>query len=366
MTSEPKRIKLTPLGDPDLEFAQVMQHLMTQGYAVVPGVVSEEKCDEIYGHFMKYMEDLSCGRFDRNDRTTWIDKNMPITTRGLVQHFNVGFQRHAVEARKAVKPVFEKIFKTTKLTTSFDGTSFTRPPKVFHYRDLDDFKKRCWEKTKVHIDQTTLGYESVQGGLAITDQEEDEHVFVCVPQSHLWHDELLAISEREVALANKKLKKEFKRGERKSFTPKKLELHWSIMGPEHVAFLKSKGLEMKRVPLKRGDFVLWQSRLVHASAPYCKTARPDSLRVQVFVSMAPAVRDDPKETAKRIEAYEKGVVSKHSADRIRLFGKTPRLYGKDDMELMKSLKVPPSAELSEEEKLLHGLVPYPESEEEEG
>jgi hypothetical protein len=36
------------------------------------------------------------------------------------------------------------------------------------------------------------------------------------------------------------------------------------------------------------------------------------------------------------------------------------------MELMKSLKVPPSAELSEEEKLLHGLVPYPESEEEEG
>jgi ectoine hydroxylase-related dioxygenase (phytanoyl-CoA dioxygenase family) len=341
----------------EIDFAEIRETLKRDGYAVVRNAVSEEKCEEIYGHFMKYMEDLSCGRFDRNDRATWTEKNMPINTRGLIQHFGVGFQRHAVESRMSVKYIFEGLLGTNKLTSSFDGTSFTRPGKVFHYKDMDDWDARCWDKTTVHIDQTTPGLTSIQGGLAVTDQRIDEHVFLCVPGSHKYHDELLKISEREIAEANETLKQEVKDGKRKSFSKKKLELHWSIMGPKHVAFLREKGLEMERIPLQRGDFVLWQSRLVHSSAPYCKTARKDALRLQVFVSMARAV-DDPAERRKRNEAYEKGLVSKHSADRIRLFAKMPRIYGKEGMEIMQSLNIPDSVPLSDEEKRVHGLIPY--------
>jgi ectoine hydroxylase-related dioxygenase (phytanoyl-CoA dioxygenase family) len=347
-----KRIKT------EIDFAELRETLERDGYAVVRGAVSEEKCEEIYGHFMKYMEDLSCGRFDRNDRATWIEKNMPISTRGLIQHWNIGFQRHAVEARMAVKYIFEELHGTKKLTSSFDGTSFTRPGKVFHYKDMDDWDERCWDKTTVHIDQTTPGFTSIQGGLAVTDQNIDEHVFLCVPGSHKFHEQLLAISEREIAEENAKLQQEVKDGKRKSYSKKKLELHWSIMGKKHIALLRENNLFMHRVSMQRGDFVLWQSRLVHSSAPYCKTARKDALRLQVFVSMAPAVRDR-EEIRLRNEAYTKGLVSKHSADRIRLFPKMPRIYGKDGMEIYQSLRIPPSAPLSDEEKRVHGLLPYP-------
>jgi hypothetical protein len=188
----------------------------------------------------------------------------------------------------------------------------------------------------VHIDQTTPGFISVQGGLAVTSQAENEHVFLCIPGSHVHHEELLTIWE-------------------KANPGKKPELHWEIMIPEQLTFLRSKGLEMRRVPMNAGDFVLWDSRTVHSSAPYCADAPLSAMRLQIFVCMRPVTELSEKERKVRREAYESGRVSKHSADQIRLFGKQPRMYSQEDKATHEKMKVPPSVELSEEEKLVYGL-----------
>ena len=115
---------------------------------------------------------------------------------------------------------------------------------------------------------------------------------------------------------------------------------------------------MRRVPLARGSLVLWDSRVVHSSSPYFATCPAGAQRIQIFACMLPVSRvprdKRPEQMAKRQKAYDQGVVSKHSPDFVRLFGKLPQTYGSDQSHLC----VPASVEMSDDEKRLHGLKKY--------
>ena len=335
----------------------VRAELEENGYVVIRNAVSVEVCDEIQSLFMDYMEGLTNGKFQRDDRSTWTNEILPNRTKGLIQHYNVGMSKHAIRSRMEVKYIYEALFGTDKLTCSWDGTSFTTTPRVFPFKNLEDWKDKCWEKTPVHVDQTDLGFNSVQGGLAITKQYEDGHVFVCVPKSHLHHEELLRLGQEQLNEENEARRKEDEKNGSKKRPKRSIEEHWLIMGEKQQEYMRAHGLVMKRVPLERGDFVLWQSRLVHASAGYCRTTDVDSFRLQVFVSMAVA-SNDPAEIAKRQKYVELKRTSKHSARDMRYFGATSRIYSAEQKEKHEALTIPDCPEMSEEEKKLHGLIPY--------
>jgi hypothetical protein len=329
---------------------EMMDGLKANGYYVVKGAVTKSKCQEIEGLFFDYMEGM-CPGFKRNDKTTWTGKNRPLHTKGLIQQYNASWQRYHMEAKMAQLPTFQELWDEDDLWSSFDGVSFTKM-RYGDCENLADWEENCWEADALHIDQTTPGFSSVQGGLAVLDQPKKGHVFLCIPGSHLYHEELLAIFAKQIARANKKLAKEGKN------PSKKLEKHWGILTKSHLAFLKWKGLKPERVASEAGDITLWDSRCVHSSAKYCKDAPKDLVRLQVFACMLPSPKDPKvraREVKKRQNAYEKGLVSKHSADEVRTFGKTPRLRSTEQIEWYKTFRVPASCELSDVEKRLMGV-----------
>jgi hypothetical protein len=366
---------------------EIWDILGTHGYMVIPNVVDEATCDHIYDEFLNYLERL-CPDFKKNDRSTWTNDNLPIRTRGLLQWYNCGFMDFNIKLHMLVKHIFEEMWGTNELWTSFGGGSFTIKGKRSDFADLADWEKKCYEKTKVHLDQTTRGFLGVQAGVAITEQREDMHVFTCIPGSHLHHDKLLDIEEElakktyekdmeeytsklkdwEVRasilkylsikdpVAEAKLKKE----KPKKPTLKKTDLHWQVMCKEQLDYLRSKGLSMKRVEAPKGSMVLWDSRTVHSSASYCATAPEGSTRLHLTVCMAPPPKDEQvreEQMKKRKRAYEEGAVSKHSPDLVRLF-KLPRMYNKEQIQTHKKMRVLPSAPMNDEEKKLYGLLPY--------
>ena len=329
----------------------IWDELTRNGYCLLKGVVEKEKCDEIADKFFDYMEYIQ-EDFKRDDKTTWTQDILPIRTRGLLQHYGVGVQEHAVMARMAVKPVFETLYPNEQLTCSFDGTSFAPRPKVFKFANLQDWKLKHLEVEKVHVDQTTKGCTSIQGGLALVDQGENCKVFVVVPGSHHIHEEIMKIRQKNKQEKSKALKKQ------------RVELplwdneQWLIMDEEMEALLAEKGLKRVRVPMEKGDFVLWDSRCVHSSADFTKQCGQDDYRLQVFVSMAPRIKDPvayEKEVEKRKKAFHDCRTSKHSARELRLFPKNPRAYVPDTRQLCTPR---PAKDLTEEALKLHGLLKY--------
>lgn len=341
-----KRVKTT-VSVAEMEQDIMMEQLRTQGYMVVPGYLTD--CDDLKEGFWDYLETMN-SNLKRTEPSTWTKDNLPLNTKGLIQHYNVGFQRFNVDAHMKLKPLFETLYGTSKLWASFDGVSFTQRGQRPVFTDLKDWNEKKWTKTPVHIDQTTPGFISVQSGLALTDQNEDQHVFVCIPGSHLHHETLLDIWNADAEL-------EYAKDEcDKLRVP---ERHWQVMTPNQISYLREKGLDMIRVPLNKGDVVLWDSRTVHSSAGYCKTAPVDSVRIQLFVCMRP-IPTDPlvvkREMGIRKLAYDTGRVSKHSADYIRLFGKVPRIYCQKDKMVHEKMNVPKSVTMTKEEEELYGLT----------
>lgn len=329
----PRSVDTTAFVSPPLRTtrAEIMQALERDGYCVVPDVLSSEQCDAVADALWTYMETLSPA-ISRADLGTFNCHNRPIHARGLIQHYNVGFQEFSVAVRVWVARVFAELYGTDELWSSVDGASFTIKPKTCHYADMADWVKNHWARDPVHVDQTTPGFSCVQGGVAISEQAVDEHVFLCVPGSHKLHEKLLEMG------------------------PAKKTLHWEMMGDAQKEYMRARGLDMRRVPLARGSMVLWDSRVVHSSSPYFKTADPTAMRMQVFACMLPIDRVPLEKRAAQIEkrkrAYERGAAGKHSPDYFRPFGTTPQTRGRDQGHL----RVPKSVEMTDPEKRLHALM----------
>jgi hypothetical protein len=75
--------------------------------------------------------------------------------------------------------------------------------------------------------------------------------------------------------------------------------------------------------------------------------------------MHPVVESEREKQQKiRQEAYEKGLVSRHSADFLRPFKPLPRFFSAEQSARYKECRTPPSVNMTDEEKRLHGLIPY--------
>lgn len=318
---------------------EIRAGLEAQGYYIVRGHVTPERCDEIRAEFFKYLEEVA-PHFKADDISSWDLKNLPPRIHGLLQHYGVGTQKHAVMARSELEPLFERFWKTDRLFTSFDGTSFAvNPYRITGRPNSLSTDTRC--EGNLHLDQTSEGFSSVQAGLAVTTQGPNCRLFTCIPRSHLYHGEIME-------------------AERKKTKP--IQKDWVVL--EDEILLIKHGLERVRVPLEKGDVIFWDSRLVHGSTEFQDPSPYRAYRLQVFVSMAP-IPSDPKiyaqQLAKRKKYWSESRTTRHCAKIVTVFPKQPRTYGRD-CSMFKT--PPPFMDLTEREKQFHGLVAYPSVEEE--
>ena len=194
-----------------------------------------------------------------------IDSLRPgLVSSGVVNNCGIGQSDFmwSVRANRQIKRIYSRAWNSNQLLVSFDGCGI--------YRDWR--YDRQW-KTKgawYHVDQNPVIKPDrccVQGFLSLTDQNETTGGLIVLPGTHLRFAELSDLGRR-----------------RRDF----------IMIPKTHPILNNAPAIAKLVRCQAGDFVLWDSRLVHCNAPASVTQeRPaeepiELLRIVAYVSMSPA------------------------------------------------------------------------------
>jgi hypothetical protein len=243
----------------DTEFAQnIAEQILQQGYVVLPGVLSPDEVDIEYDRMWDWVERVStCSRLDPaswqcTEHNGLTCDPWPCSQRDMMQSHQAGWVFHELREKLAER-VFEKLYGTSELHCSKDGFTLQRPTNE-HLRSGNSD----------HFDQgqTRLGLHCIQGSVALTNQEHDDGCFLCWPGSHTFHERIVAQRDSSVGRAD-----------------------FVMLKKADKQFLLDQGINPCRVPVQRGDVILWRSDLAHMGAP--PIGSRENFRAVVYVCMLP-------------------------------------------------------------------------------
>lgn len=303
------------------DFAQgVLAHIERDGYAVLPGVFSHEEVAVEYDRMWAWVESVSHG-VRRRDPRSWQRQRgydpWPCSQRDMMQLHQAGWVFNDLRELMAER-VFEQLYGTHELHSSKDGFTLQRPTQRELGRSPND-----------HFDQGTelLGLQCIQGSVALTDQEHDDGCFLCWPGSHKHHATLM-----------------FGKG------GKKARKNWHILDDSQKAFLEKQGIRPLRIPVKKGDVILWRSDLAHKGAP--PIGQRDSFRAVVYICMLPAALTPEHVYTEKQRAYEQLQTSSHWPCMEEWFS----IRQEPQFDLRPYFRAPPA--LTARQRLLYGLDRY--------
>merc|ERR1712232_188545 len=259
----------------------------------------------------------------RDNPTSWQARGWadawPCSQRDMMQSHQAGWVFSDLRQAMAER-VFEKIYGTRELHCSKDGFTLQRPTEGELGRSPND-----------HVDQgfASRGLQCIQGSVALTDQEHDDGCFLCWPRSHRVHDEVMDW-----------------RG------PKRGREDFIILDEREREWLQSQGYEAKRVPVNRGDVILWRSDLVHKGAP--PIGSRENFRAVVYICMLPAAMTPVDAYREKQLAYEQLQTGSHWPNREEWFQSRSQMAG-----IRPYFKEPPQLSLRQQQ--LYGLVRYTSS-----
>lgn len=282
--SKAKRIRNT-----EIVLPAWAKELAEKGYMVIPNVVDAALCEKVKSRIFGWFENVcdASGKnlgFDRNRPETFFKsqsddteekKDWPSSMYGIFQQYGLGQTEWAwwIRAYPTINKVFEALYSgqeiqqetkeaETEMVTSMDAVGVMAPPELRplpsgarKQRPGFDRGNRWW-----HFDQgITEGLRCIQGFVAITDSDEDDGTFVCLPGSHKYHSEFMRTFGCNYTDAGDWIK------------PNPFELKW---------IMDKAGLNEVRVKAPQGSLVLWDSRLLHCNAPPVQgRAHPDRWRM---------------------------------------------------------------------------------------
>ena len=205
-----------------------LQDLEEKGYTVVPNVLTKQECDQAIKEYSAWLANFG-------DR-------FPKSFNSIVNAYNTGHMETTWRLRLRAKPVFEQLWKTEKLLTSFDAIAIGRPPED----GAEDFQVpgKYW----LHADTTVsrVGLHAYQGALYLEEQAKNDWTFQVMEGSHKCFNDIFDNpTKAEVSV--------------------KTGFHYRLQ-EDDVEYLKKKKCRIVRVPVPKGGLALWDSRLVHANA----------------------------------------------------------------------------------------------------
>eukprot|EP01133_Synstelium_polycarpum_P013335 gene13335-15682_t len=310
----------TSCNDYSEDWPEWRKHLHDHGWAVVPQVVAEERCDGYRAAFWKWIEDFKTG-VKRDKPKTWTNDMWPANIHGIFQHYALGQQQFVWDIRteQAIIDVFTQIYGTDELLVSFDGGNLSRP----------GHSSKPWP----HFDQGSgkFGFRCIQGFLNLIDCQSEDGGLLVYDKSHLVHDAF--------------------------FTETGINSHgdWYKFDEDPAKMPHFKDCKLVKVNCKVGDVVLWDSRTIHyASHP---TSR--SCRMVVYTSYQPASLITPADLEKKRNAFhQKRMTSHWASENIKLFPKAPRTYGNSAVIDNFAYDDTTLPELTPRGRQLAGLDPY--------
>ena len=267
-TPRPKYGLLTPTIF-NIDDTNWMEYLETEGYVVIKNIINDIEHNTVVDIFKKEFNMVS-SRFDWDDNSTWIPANSPIVWGKSSVIFN-GFGQSETMWKLRVNPNIQKpfkmIYKTDKISTSYDGLSLFLTKKQ---------KSIKW----LHQDQrSTDDRLSIQGAVNLMPVSEKDAGFVVVPKSHKTHIPL----------------------------PSKAD--WIMLNKEdphyHNAF---------KLLIPANSMVLWNSKTIHANTHMTKK-KMEINRLTAYITYVPKSRQSREIIEARRLGYMAGDTTSHWADR---------------------------------------------------
>eukprot|EP00035_Acanthoeca_spectabilis_P002125 m.85199 g.85199 ORF g.85199 m.85199 type:complete len:405 (-) comp11367_c0_seq2:27-1241(-) len=280
---------------------KVRDAVMSDGYVVLPGVLSEAECDREMARLWSFVEAVS-PTVSRDDSASWYPapRNESVDSSDgaaaavdpwphsgwtslpdMMQDYQAGWLFSDLREILATR-VFEPLYGTRELHCSKEGFTFHRPtaPKGCHPLVGKQGRFVCGRPSNTagdHFDQRVSdpGLHCIQSSSALTDQGPDDGCFRCWPGSHKYHTTLMANKYR----GNK---------------------DWVPLTDGELDELGSYGLSPREVHVRRGDVILWRSDLAHAGqAPRCTP----SFRAVTYSCMLPAALTPAEAYPAKLDGY---------------------------------------------------------------
>mmetsp|Transcript_85964 Transcript_85964/g.227914 ORF Transcript_85964/g.227914 Transcript_85964/m.227914 type:complete len:395 (+) Transcript_85964:98-1282(+) len=320
--AEAQRDALLPLfGASDLA-RSVLGRLQEEGYAVLPGVLSRSEADQELDRMWSFVEAVS-PTVSRRVPRSWHRQGgggpdpWPHAQRDMMQLHQAGWVFGGLRETLAER-VFEPLYGTRELHCSKDGFTFQRPTREQLSTTPND-----------HFDQgsTLLGLQCVQGSVALTDQDENDGCFLCWPGSHEYRERILASKGQKGA---------------RDFV---------ILTDADKDVLRAAGIAPRRVPVCKGDVILFRSDLCHCGASPIG-ARP-GFRAVVYVCCLPASLTPESTYPEKLRAYEQLETGSHWPTREEWFVAQRR---HEALAVRPFFRAPP--ELTVRQQELYGLQRY--------
>jgi ectoine hydroxylase-related dioxygenase (phytanoyl-CoA dioxygenase family) len=267
--------------------------LREKGYAIIEDVLTPEEV-----------------AIAKRDFYAWADSSAQfksihskVSPHGIIKHFEIGHQRHAwfIRTRSKVQDPFKKLWKTDKLTVSYDGTCWIPA-------NNETMSKKKRDGIWTHTDQAPSknGLTCYQGFVALTDNVERS--LVVYEGSHLLHRKYCD-ERKDVVIPKKDWNKD-----------------WLLIDHDYL----EKIADSKRVlNVKAGSLVLWDSRTFHQNQ-YGNL--PDEERIVQYVSYLPkrGCKEGSKMREKRQKYFEERRTTSHWAYPVKVNGLQPQNYGNKD------------------------------------
>ncbi|NHB97360.1 phytanoyl-CoA dioxygenase family protein [Photorhabdus stackebrandtii] len=244
-----------------IEEEKINQYLKSwddNGYVVIESAVSKEQVKKTINAIFEFLE------MNPENSQELYDKSIRLRS-GIDKMGRIPFYHHQSlwdnRQNPLIYTVYEKIFGTSNLLVSIDRVNMNPPItenweyEGFIHWDIDVSKRPLERK--------------IQGLLSLTDDDGNSGGFQCVPGFH------------------------------------KIIYQWLEKQPDgyNTRFPDTTDMEIKSVPLKAGDYVIFHGALPHGNRPNIS----DKPRLAQYFSCFPRTDITKQQIVERISAYKQGL-----------------------------------------------------------
>ena len=232
------------------------------GYVIIPNAVPQENLDRMVEAIWWFLD------MDPEDSETWY-KHKPFTRDNRCSPISAGgmvemYQHQAIwdnRQHPRVHQAFAEIWGEEKLWVSLDRANMKPPAR----EDKPDWNNRGMIHWDLDTSQQPIQF-GVQGVLYLTDTAEDQGGFQCVPGFNNTFEEWVKTQPED-------------------------------RNPRHPDL---EGLEVKSIPGKAGDLLIWHRLLAHGNGHNTS----DKPRLAQYITMSPARYDDEAARQARVKSWQ--------------------------------------------------------------
>jgi len=282
------------------ELAQAKETLEKYGVAVINDVIPQEELEKIKSLAWVNISHWSRGLIDGSKPETWknLFKFYPKHSM-MVQEYGVGHMQWLWEIRQhpEVVKVFETLWETSDLLTSFDAMSVHFPPES---------TGRGWYKGThwYHTDASPSRQEDcVQGLVNLFPVGENDATLSVLEGSHLLHKEFFETFKRKVS------------GD-----------WYKLADQQELDFFLKRGCQIRNIQAGAGSVVLWYSKTFHQGKEPDRGRENPNIRLVSYVCMTPRSMATEAALLKKRKALEEGRTTSHWPHRIKLFPLKPNTW----------------------------------------